>query len=54
LAGTYGAARAAKLSGDAGSARRYYAELVQLTQHGDANRAEIKEARAVAAELAVR
>lgn len=54
LAGTYGAARAAKLSGDAGKTRHYYAELVQLTQHGDANRAEIREARSVAAGLAVR
>ena len=54
LAGTYGAAHAAKLSGDAGKTRRYYAELVQLTRNGDGDRAEIKEARSVAAGLAVR
>ncbi len=54
LAGIYGAARAARLSGDAAKARQHYAELVQLTKNGEANRAEIKEARAAAAELASR
>jgi tetratricopeptide (TPR) repeat protein len=54
LAGLYGAARAAKLSGDAAKARRYYADLVELTKNGETSRAEIKEARAAAAELAQR
>lgn len=54
LAGMYGAARAARLSGDAAKARQYYAELVELTKNGEASRAEIKEARAAAAELASR
>ena len=54
LAGLYGAARAAKLSGDAAKARRYYADLVELTRNGEPSRAEIKEARAAAAELAQR
>jgi len=54
LAGIYGAARAARLSGDAAKARQYYAELVELTKNGEAGRAEIREARAAAAELAQR
>jgi len=54
LAGLYGAARAAKLSGDAAKARLYYAELVELTKEGEASRAEIREARAAAAKLAQR
>ena len=54
LGGTYGAARAAKLAADAAKARHYYAQLVELTKNSEASRAEIKEARSIAAELAVR
>lgn len=54
LAGLYGAARAAKLSGDAAKARQHYTALVELTRTGEASRAEIREARAAAAELAQR
>jgi tetratricopeptide (TPR) repeat protein len=50
LAGTYGAARAAKLGGDAAKTRQYYVQLVELTKNGEAGRAEIKEARSIAAE----
>lgn len=53
LAGIYGAARAAKAAGDAQKARDYYVQLLELTTNGDANRAEVKEARASVAELAV-
>lgn len=53
LIGLYGAARAAKLAGDAAKASRYYAELVEVTKASDGTRAEIKEARE-AARLAVR
>ena len=49
LAGTYGAARAAKLAGDHAKARGYYASLIALTKDGDADRAEIKEARSTSA-----
>jgi tetratricopeptide (TPR) repeat protein len=54
LAGLYGAARAAKLAGDPARASHYYAELAELTKDGDESRAEVKEARASAAELAAR
>lgn len=54
LAGLYGAARAAKLAGDTTKARTYYSQLVELTASGDGSRPEIKEARAFAAEFAVR
>lgn len=54
LAGLYGAAKAAKLAGDAAPARKYFAELAELTREGDATRAEIREARKFAAELATR
>jgi hypothetical protein len=54
LAAFYGAARAAKLSGDRAKASHYYAELVELTRNGEASRAEIREARAAAAKLAKR
>ena len=54
LAGTYGAARAAKLAGDYAKARHYYVQLAALTKDGDADRAEIKEARSMAADLAAR
>ena len=52
--GIYGAARAAKLAADATKARHYYGQLVELTKNGEASRAEIKEARSIAAERAVR
>jgi tetratricopeptide (TPR) repeat protein len=54
LAGTYGAARAAKLAGNTMKARHFYGQLVELTKNGEVTRAEIKEARSIAAELAVR
>ncbi|HVM23419.1 MAG TPA: hypothetical protein VM308_09010 [Sphingomicrobium sp.] len=46
LAGVYGSARSAKLAGDMAKARRYYAELLEITQSGDGTRAEVQEARA--------
>lgn len=46
LASLYGAARAAKLAGDATKAARYYADVVELTRSSDGARAEVKEARA--------
>jgi Tfp pilus assembly protein PilF len=54
LAGLYGAMRAAKLVGDADKARRYSAQLAELTRSGDPNRVEVREARAASAELAAR
>jgi tetratricopeptide (TPR) repeat protein len=53
LVSLYGAARAAKLAGDATKASSYYAELAEMTKASDGTRAEIKEARE-AAKLAVR
>ena len=53
LVSMYGAARAAKLAGDATKASGYYAELAEMTKASDGTRAEIKEARE-AAKLAVR
>ncbi len=54
LAGLYGAARAARLAGDAATARRYYAELVKLTRDADQTLEEVKEARAYSADVAAR
>ncbi|HEU5285449.1 MAG TPA: hypothetical protein VFU20_02930 [Sphingomicrobium sp.] len=54
LAGLYGAARSAKLAGNAAAARRHYGELVKLTQASDGGRAEVQEARSFVAELAGR
>lgn len=54
LAGLHGAARAARLAGDTAKARGYYAQLVELTKGSDGSRAEVREARAFAAELAGR
>jgi tetratricopeptide (TPR) repeat protein len=54
LAGVYGAARAAKLAGDRTKARIHYRELAELTKNGEGSRAEVKEARSFAAELAAR
>ena len=53
LVGLYGAARSAKLAGDAAKAGAYYAELANVTKSGDGTRAEIKEARE-AAKMAAR
>jgi tetratricopeptide (TPR) repeat protein len=52
LAGLYGAARSAKLAGDPAKAREYYSALAAVTKEGESGRAEIKEARSAAAELA--
>jgi tetratricopeptide (TPR) repeat protein len=54
LAGLYGAARAARLAGDTAKASRYFAELAEVTKSGDDTRAEIKEARVAASEVASR
>lgn len=45
FAGLYGAARAARLAGNAGEARRYYAALLDVAGKGDSTRAELLEAR---------
>jgi tetratricopeptide (TPR) repeat protein len=52
LAGLYGAAQSAKLSGDSIKARHYFTELAKTTEHGDAGRTEIRAARLFEAELA--
>lgn len=44
FAAIYGAARAAKQSGDPVKARAYYRQLIDLTSKGDGNRPEVKEA----------
>jgi Tfp pilus assembly protein PilF len=54
LAGLYGAARAAKLAGDATKARDYYTQMVEVTKNGDGTRAEVREARAFATGIAAR
>jgi len=54
LAGLYGAARSAKLSANPAAAKRHFDELAEATRNGDASRAEIKEARAFATEVAGR
>ena len=54
LGAVYGAARSARLAGRSPEAGRYYAQLVALTQSGDAGRAEVEEARSFVAELASR
>jgi tetratricopeptide (TPR) repeat protein len=54
LAGVYGAARAAQLAGSADEARRYYAELIEITKGGNPALAEVKEARAFLARYAQR
>jgi tetratricopeptide (TPR) repeat protein len=43
--GTYGAARAAELTGDAALARRYYERLLEIAEDADSGRAEIAHAR---------
>ena len=54
LAGLYGAARAARLAGDSTRASDYYAQMVEVTENGDETRAEVQEARAFTAGVAVR
>ncbi len=44
--GLYGAAKAAHESGDREKARHYYAKLISLCEHADADRPELKEAKA--------
>lgn len=44
-----GAARAAKLSGDGEKARSYYAKLLVICEHADADRPELQEARSLLA-----
>jgi len=43
--GTYGAARAAELSGDLSKAKTYYAKLVTLCDKADTQRPELQQAR---------
>jgi tetratricopeptide (TPR) repeat protein len=45
LAGLYGAGRAAESAGESRLARRYFADLAELTRGVRTNRAEVKEAR---------
>jgi len=54
LVGLYGAAHSAKLAGNDAKARRYFAELAEMTKTGDGSRAEIREARGEVAKLAQR
>ena len=54
LAALYGAARAAKLAGNANGASRYYAALLEVAGKGDGTRAELREARAHVAQHAAR
>jgi hypothetical protein len=51
--GLYGAATAARRGGDLATARRYYQELLQLAENGDASRADLADARRQAASLGV-
>jgi tetratricopeptide (TPR) repeat protein len=54
LAGLYGAARAAQRSGQTEAARRYYAELLEVTKYGSPALTEVKEAQAFTAKYARR
>lgn len=54
LAGLYGAARAAKLAGDATKAHDYFMQIIEQTKNGDGARAEVREARKFVAEFAMR
>ena len=54
LSGLYGAARAAKLAGNASEAGRYYAALIEVAGKGDGSRMELREARAHVAQHAAR
>lgn len=44
--GLYGAARAARLAGEAGKAKTYYAKLIELCRHADTARPELEEVKA--------
>ena len=46
LRGFYGAAKAAKATGDAGKARKYFESVAALAKNADSERPEIQEARA--------
>jgi tetratricopeptide (TPR) repeat protein len=54
LAGLYGAGRAARGAGNAAKAQGYFTQIIELTKNADESRAEVREARKFAAELAVR
>jgi tetratricopeptide (TPR) repeat protein len=54
LVSLYGAAHSAKLTGNAEKAKRYFAELAEMTKASDGTRAEIKEARREVSKLAQR
>jgi tetratricopeptide (TPR) repeat protein len=54
LAGLYGAARAAKLAGNAKEASHYYAELLKVAGKDGGGRAEVREAMAYAGRQASR
>jgi hypothetical protein len=49
--GVYGAARAARLSGDEKTAQIYYRKLIELSRDADTLRPEIKEAKAFLAKV---
>ena len=49
LAGLYGAARAAHRAGNEKVARRYFAELIEMTKDGNSGLPEVKEAKAFVA-----
>jgi predicted Zn-dependent protease len=48
--GVYGAARAAKATGNAVKAKTYYAKLIELSRHADSARPELEEAKAFVAQ----
>lgn len=52
LIGLWGAAQAAKLSGDTKKAGAYYAELAKMTDASDGRRPEVRDARVFASSLA--
>ncbi len=54
LAGLYGAARSARLAGNAAEARRYYAELLNIAGKHGGGRSEVREAMAYAGRRASR
>lgn len=54
LAGLYGAAKAAQLTGDSAKAVLYFSELAEVTMAGDGARSEIKEAKSAIAARASR
>ena len=44
--GLFGAGRAAEATGDSAAARAYYARVIELSQHADGDRPELRHARA--------